>query len=50
MKYFETIRKLPFIHGDSFDRLIIATAVEERLAIITDDNMIPRYPDIRVVF
>ena len=32
------------IHRDSFDRLLIAQALEEGLAIITRDRLIPQYP------
>ena len=45
-KYFDTIQHLPLIHGDPFDRLIIATANEEGLVIVTDDEKIQLYPGI----
>jgi PIN domain nuclease of toxin-antitoxin system len=34
---------LPLHHRDPFDRLLIAQAVEENLAILTDDAHIRRY-------
>lgn len=49
-KYFETIQKLPYIHGDPFDRLIMATAMDEGLSLLTDDEKIPLYPEIKVVW
>jgi len=41
---------LPRIHRDPCDRFIIATALEKRLAIVTADQTIPRYPDVRLVW
>lgn len=49
-KYFDTIQQLPLIHGDPFDRLIIATAKEEGLAIVTDDEKIRLYSEIETVW
>ena len=49
-KYFDTIQLLPMIHGDPFDRLIIATAKEESLTIVTDDEKIRLYPDVETVW
>ena len=49
-KYFDTIQNLPRIHGDPFDRLIIATAKEERLVIVTDDEKIKLYSEIVTVW
>lgn len=37
---------LPPIHRDPFDRIIIATAIESKLTIITSDRTIPTYPGI----
>ena len=37
------VRDLPFIHKDPFDRLLIAQAQIEKLVILTDDEMIPKY-------
>ena len=48
--YFDTIQTLSFIHGDPFDRLIIATAMENDLNIITSDNMIKKYSGIIVIW
>ena len=39
----KTVEKLPFIHRDPFDRLIVASALVEGLTIITDDDNIKKY-------
>lgn len=41
--HLDEIGRLPTIHGDPFDRLIISQAVAENLIIITKDEIIPRY-------
>ena len=46
-RYFETIQKLPYIHGDPFDRLIMATALENDLTLITNDKEIKKYKEIK---
>ena len=38
--------KLPPIHKDPFDRLIIAQALQHDLVIMTEDKLILAYPDI----
>jgi PIN domain nuclease of toxin-antitoxin system len=45
----DEVGKLPFIHGDPFDRLIISQAITENLVIVTKDGTIPRY-DVRVLW
>ena len=45
----EGIQQLPNIHRDPFDRLLIATAVEEGMALVTNDEKIRRY-DIQTVW
>ena len=39
----ETIKVLPDIHKDPFDRLLIAQAIENNLTIVTTDSKIPQY-------
>ena len=39
----DIVQSLPKIHGDPFDRLIIAQAMDNNLAIITSDNYFPEY-------
>ncbi len=41
--HFETLSKLPFPHRDSFDRILIATAMAESLGIVTDDRKFKNY-------
>ena len=41
--YIKQVEKLPFIHRDPFDRLIIASALSEDMTIITDDANIHQY-------
>lgn len=41
---------LPPLHRDPFDRIIIATAMELRLEILTSDKTIPTYPGIRILW
>ena len=45
----EQIKGLPHIHGDPFDRLLIAQAQMEDMIIITCDKIIPQYP-VRTVW
>lgn len=42
--------RLPDIHNDPFDRLIIATALHHRSRILSKDGLIARYPDIEVLW
>lgn len=48
-KYLEQVQILPVIHSDPFDRLIIATALEENMKLITHDSKIQQY-DIELVW
>ena len=41
---------LPGLHKDPFDRLIIATAMEHCLPILTTDQLIPTYPGITTLW
>ena len=43
------VERLPFHHRDPFDRLLVAQAQTERLAVVTDDAMFRRY-GVRVVW
>lgn len=42
-KYLERLQVLPMYHSDPFDRLIIATAIEEKMQLITHDSKIQKY-------
>ena len=37
------LEKLPFIHKDPFDRLIIAQSINENLCLISDDKIFSKY-------
>ncbi|MFH1024058.1 MAG: type II toxin-antitoxin system VapC family toxin [Planctomycetota bacterium] len=41
---------LPRLHDDPFDRIILATAFERDLSLISGDRMISRYPGARVIW
>ncbi|MBA3999639.1 type II toxin-antitoxin system VapC family toxin [Brevundimonas sp.] len=38
-----TVRSLPLIHRDPFDRLLVAQAICERVVMVTSDRTLPRY-------
>lgn len=42
--------RLPDIHNDPFDRILIAEALERGMNLISKDQTIARYPDVRVVW
>jgi PIN domain nuclease of toxin-antitoxin system len=35
---------LPPLHGDPFDRMLVAQAIEERLTLVTRDQALHAYP------
>lgn len=41
---------LPLIHRDPFDRILVATCLSHKLAILTADRVIPTYPGIQVIW
>jgi PIN domain nuclease of toxin-antitoxin system len=43
-EYILELEKLPFIHRDPFDRLLVATAISENMCIVTTDTNIQKYP------
>jgi len=42
--------QLPPIHRDPFDRIIIATALQHGMTILTKDRTIPTYPKVKAVW
>ena len=38
------IATLPPIHGDPFDRILVAQAISEGITLLTTDQMVARYP------
>jgi PIN domain nuclease of toxin-antitoxin system len=45
-----TAAELPLHHGDPFDRVLIAAAMERNLTILTSDTTIPNYPGVRTLW
>lgn len=41
---------LPLIHKDPFDRMIIAQSELEEMTLITRDTIIPKYPNVLVLW
>jgi len=42
-EYMSGLPRLPLLHKDPFDRLIISTALAERMTLITIDENIQKY-------
>ena len=42
----DAVRRLPAIHSDPFDRMLIAQAVSEPLNLMTADNVLVRYSEL----
>ncbi len=40
--------KLPFLHRDPFDRLIISQAIAEKIPVVSNDEAFDGYPVLRV--
>ncbi len=47
--HLDTYLNLPLIHRDPFDRLIIAQALADELTLITDDQYIKNYPNLKLL-
>jgi len=41
---------LPPIHRDPFDRVLVATAMDKNLTILTSDSVISTYPGVRAIW
>lgn len=41
---------LPPVHGDPFDRVIVALAQTHALTVLTSDDNIPKYPGVRTLW
>jgi PIN domain nuclease of toxin-antitoxin system len=44
----EYVRRLPPIHRDPFDRLLVAQAILSGRTVVTRDDVFSRYPGVRV--
>ena len=47
--HYENVEKLPFLHKDPFDRMLVAQAQAEDLIIVTCDDKIPLY-DVKTLW
>lgn len=50
LAYFEKLKTMPLIHRDPFDRIIMATAIEEDLILLTNDSEIIKYQDVKTLW
>jgi len=42
--------RLPALHYDPFDRLLVAFAQERDYTLVTPDNLIPKYPNLKTLW
>jgi PIN domain nuclease of toxin-antitoxin system len=42
--------ELPPIHADPFDRLLVATALQFHLTLLTPDSRVPQYPNLQTLW
>ena len=49
LEHVATATRLPRIHGDPFDRLIVAQAIMEQLTVVSRDHMLKRYKGFRLL-
>ena len=47
-QHLDTYLNLPIIHRDPFDRLIISQAIADDLILVTDDQYIKNYPNLKL--
>lgn len=47
-QHLDTYLNLPIIHRDPFDRLIISQAIADDLTLVTDDQYIKNYPNLKL--
>ena len=50
LEHIAALEKLPALHRDPFDRLLIAQAVAGRLALVTADQAIAKYPEAECIW
>jgi PIN domain nuclease of toxin-antitoxin system len=43
-KYTDAVRGLPILHGDPFDRMLVAQAMVEGMVLVTADRRLAGYP------
>ena len=42
--YTDELRRLPLLHGDPFDRMLVAQAMAEGIVLVTADRRLAQYP------
>jgi PIN domain nuclease of toxin-antitoxin system len=42
--------RLPDVHDDPFDRILVAECLERRLTLVSRDTALTRYPDLRIAW
>ncbi len=50
LEHIAALQKLPPRHPDPFDRLLIAQAAADQLALVTSDEPIGNYPEVEVIW
>ena len=50
LEHIAALEQLPPRHRDPFDRLLVAQAAADQLALVTEDEAIRRYPEARCVW
>lgn len=48
-RHVEQVEHLPLHHKDPFDRMLIAQAISENLCLISQDNVMPSYKDLKLL-
>ena len=43
-RYMNALRQLPMLHGDPFDRMLVAQALTDGMTLVTSDRFIAEYP------
>ncbi len=43
------VQSIPRLHGDPFDRILIAQAMVEGMTLLTSDRIMLRYPDVKLL-
>lgn len=49
LEHIDTLSRLPLIHRDPFDRLLISQALQEDLTIVSGDRAFAAYPGLSVL-
>jgi PIN domain nuclease of toxin-antitoxin system len=44
LRHVQTLRALPTLHRDPFDRMLVAQAIADNLTLVTSDDQVRSYP------